>query len=95
MLAKVSEVFIDDFTNNTNKGKETMAKFSMTQAKQYFLNEDATALAISCTELQIEKLAQKLELDGYDGDYAFSLWESGKEEMRCLMHEAMIEFGLV
>lgn len=71
-----------------------MAKFSMTQAKQDFLNEDATALAISCTELQIEKLAQKLELDGYDGDYAFSLWESGKEEMRCLMHEAMVEFGL-
>ena len=71
-----------------------MAKFSMTQAKQDFLNEDATALAISCTELQIQKLAQKLESDGYDGDYAFSLWESGKEEMRCLMQEAMIEFGL-
>ena len=62
------------------------------EAKQAYFNEDATALSMA-SQATIEKLSNWLDKNDHDGSYCFHLYELGKEEMRCLMHEARLEFG--
>ena len=62
------------------------------EAKQAYFNEDCTALSMA-SSATMEKLSKWLDKNDYDASYCFHLYELGKEEMRCIMHEARLEFG--
>lgn len=53
--------------------------------KKHFFDE-ATELGLA-SESDIERLCNWLELNGYDSDLAYSMWESAAEEISYMMAE--------
>jgi hypothetical protein len=64
---------------------------TLDQMKKHFFNEsDELGLA---SETDIQRLATWLEANDFDADYAWTLWESAREELAYLMADAMAEFA--
>jgi hypothetical protein len=57
------------------------------KAKKHFFNEEMEIALAS--EETMQKLATWLEKNGYDADFAWSLWESSREELEYLRAEVM------
>lgn len=58
---------------------------TLEQAKKHFFNEEMELGLAS--EQTMQKLAAWLELNGYDGDFAWSLWDSYREELAYMVAE--------
>lgn len=58
---------------------------TLDQAKQHFFNEEME-LALASEET-MQKLTAWLEENDYDADFAWSLWESSREELAYMMAE--------
>ena len=62
------------------------------ELKNHYFNEDSLSLSLAKND-DIQKLASWLEDNGYDPDYAWTMYEMGCEELRCIMDDASDEFA--
>lgn len=58
---------------------------TLEQAKQHFFNEEME-LGLASEETML-KLTAWLERNGYDADFAWSLWDNSREELAYMIDE--------
>ena len=58
---------------------------TLDRMKQHFFDE-ATELGLA-SETDIMRLCEWLELNGYDSDLAYSIWQDAAEDIACMMAE--------
>lgn len=62
------------------------------ELKKHYFNEDSLSLSAASQD-DIQKLAVWLENNDYDPDYAWTIYDMGRQEMRCIMADAASEFA--
>lgn len=62
------------------------------ELKKHYFNEDSLSLSAAKQE-DIQQLAVWLEDNGYDPDYAWTMYDMGCQEMRHIMADAASEFA--
>ena len=65
---------------------------TLDQMKIHFFNE-ATELGMA-SEKDILRLCGYLEAKGFDGELAYSMWQSAKEEIDFMFYDLAAEFGV-
>ena len=65
---------------------------TLNQMKMHFFNE-STELGLA-PEKDILRLCGYLEAKGFDGDLAYSMWQSAKEEIDYMLYDLKAELGV-